>query len=74
LYYPVFEEARTSGESVIVVPGCDGRPETCKAYDDPDNLEGKFDNYANFGGFIDIPTKAPQFTPLKLDDGSSGKK
>lgn len=62
------------GEAVTLVPGCDGRPESCKAWHVTDNPEGRFDNYARFGGFPHIPTKAPQFAPVKRSDSASGKK
>lgn len=67
--------AWTLNESVTVVPGCDGRPETCRAFDGGTNPGGKFDNYSRFGGFPFIPASDPKFTPVaKAPASSYGKK
>jgi hypothetical protein len=63
-----------AGETVYLIPGCDGTPETCDAYHAVDNPLGKFDNFTRFGGFPALPQKPPQFTPLKTDDSATGKK
>lgn len=52
------------GESVTVVPGCDGDFATCQA---------KFANSARHGGFPWIPDKHPGFQPIRRDEGA-GKK
>jgi hypothetical protein len=62
------------GEDVIVVPGCDNRPETCKAYHVDDNPTGKFNNFGRFAGLPEIPDKNPAFQPLKQSDSNHGKK
>lgn len=66
--------AFTVGEDVEVSPGCDGEITTCSAYDNPDNLTGKFDNADQFGGFPLLPDKNPSFQPLKKTDSATGKK
>ena len=64
----------SSGEAVSVVPGCDGRRETCKAYNASTNPQGKFNNYNQFGGFPFVPSSNPSFTPPKRTDATVGKK
>lgn len=62
-------------ESVSVVPGCDGRPETCRAYDGGTNPGGKYGNFSRFGGFPFIPASDPKFTPVGKPPASGyGKK
>lgn len=46
-------------DPVVLYPGCDGRPETCRAYHAQTNPEGKFNNYLNFGGHPFVPTANP---------------
>lgn len=67
---PVF----TVGEDVVIVPGCDNRPETCKAYHAVDNPTGKFNNYPKFAGFPFMPDKDPALQPLKKSNSNTGKK
>lgn len=62
------------GDTLVAVPGCDGRPETCKAYHATNNPGGKFDNFDRFLGFPRVPAKNPSFSPLKRSDSSNGKK
>lgn len=64
----------TAGQAVSVVPGCDGRPETCRAYHATQNPTGKFDNYARFGGFPFTPQENPGFKPPSYTDSQYGKK
>lgn len=66
--------ALAAEDSIKVYPGCDGYLKTCKAYADPGNLTGKFNNYAAFGGFPFIPATNPGFQPLKQSDSPTGKK
>lgn len=61
-------------ESVDIIPGCDGMAATCEAYASPANPTGKFDNFANFGGFPLVPAKNPSFKPPKRTDATTGKK
>lgn len=62
------------GDTVTIFPGCDGRAETCRAYDSGTNPAGKFDNFPNFLGFTRCPTKNPAFSPFKRGDSTTGKK
>jgi hypothetical protein len=64
----------TADQAVTVVPGCDGRPETCRAYDGGTNPTGKFGNYTRFGGFPFVPPSDPKFTGLRRTESSYGKK
>lgn len=64
----------TADEAVTVVPGCDGRRESCMAYHATDNPEGKFSNYARFLGFPFVPPKNPSFTIPKSSGTGYGKK
>lgn len=57
-----------------VIPGCDGRAVTCKAYHATDNAAGKFNHFANFKGFDELPDKDPAFQPLKKSESAAGKK
>lgn len=66
--------AFTVGLSVVVVPGCDGRPESCKAWHTSSNPQGRFNNWPRFGGFPEIPEKNPAFTGLKKTNSAHGKK
>lgn len=66
--------ALDSGEAVSVVPGCDGRSETCNTYHSTLNPEGKFDNFLRFGGFPFIPATNPAFTPEAGDNRPNAKK
>jgi hypothetical protein len=66
--------AWSSAEPLQVVPGCDGRRETCQAWHATNNPEGKFDNWARFGGFPWVPAKNPAFTPPKRTNLPQGKK
>lgn len=66
--------AWTVDQAVSVVPGCDGRPETCQAYHATNNPTGKFDNWVRFGGFPFVPTSNPSFSPPKRTNSSHGKK
>lgn len=52
------------GETVMVLPGCDGDAATCSA---------KFGNQARHGGFPWLPDKEPTFQPIRRDEGA-GKK
>lgn len=64
----------TADEGVSVVPGCDGMPETCRAYHATNNPRGKFDNFARFLGFPFSPAKNPTLTPEKKSGAPNGKK
>lgn len=64
----------TADEAVTVVPGCDGRSETCRAYNASTNPEGKFSNFAKFLGFPYSPPKNPSFSIPKRSDSAYGKK
>jgi len=64
----------TVDDAVSVVPGCDGRPETCRPYNVSTNPTGKFNNFAKFLGFPFAPQKNPSFTIPKQTQGSYGKK
>lgn len=64
----------TEDEGVSVVPGCDGMPETCRAYNNPANLRGKFNNFGKFLGFPFSPAKNPTLTPEKRSTAPNGKK
>lgn len=65
-----------------VVPGCDGRAATCKAWvasnidegKELGNPTGKFNHFANFKGFDELPDKDPAFQPLKKSESAAGKK
>jgi len=61
------------GDTVLVVPGCDGRSATCRAWHATDNPEGKFGNFARFGGFPEIPQTNPIVQPLGTPSGGSKK-
>jgi hypothetical protein len=64
----------TEDEGVSVVPGCDGMPETCRAYHSSTNTRGKFDNFGKFLGFPFAPAKNPSFAPEKRSTATNGKK
>lgn len=64
----------SAAEPLSIVPGCDGRRETCRPWHATTNPEGKFDNYARFGGFPFVPAKNPAFTPPKRTTNTAGKK
>lgn len=71
-----------AGDTWSVVPGCDGRAQTCKAWAATNivdmvelgNPEGKFDHFADFKGFPDLPDKDPALQPLPKDNSAAGKK
>lgn len=63
-----------SGETVNVIPGCDGQVSTCRAYHATTNTLGRFDNFTRFGGFPYVPAKNPSFTPPKRTGDEYGKK
>lgn len=46
-------------DNVALFPGCDGRMQTCKAYDAANNPDGKFNNYLNFLGHPFMPIANP---------------
>lgn len=60
-------------DAVTLYPGCDGRMETCRAYNGSTNPEGKFDNWANFGGFPFVPAANPSLIRVSQQVGG-GKK
>lgn len=62
------------GDSVSVIPACDGLAATCQAYHASNNPTGKFNNYSKFLGFKFMPDKNPAFTPLRKTDSTTGKK
>lgn len=62
----------TNGDAVVLYPGCDLRMESCKAYNGSTNPQGKFDNFANFGGFPFIPVANPSL--VKLSKAVAGGK
>lgn len=66
--------APTAGDAWTVVPGCDGRAATCKAWNIGTNPQGKFDWFPNFKGFDEMPDKDPAFQPLKSSASTTGKK
>ncbi len=66
--------APSAGDSWTVVPGCDGRAVTCKAWDIGTNPQGKFGWFSNFKGFDEMPDKDPAFQPLKSSSSTAGKK
>lgn len=68
------ESVPTVGEEFRIVPGCDGRPETCRAYNASTNPTGVFNNFTRFGGFPAVPDKNPAFTAPKKSTSTSGKK
>jgi len=61
------------GATVSLVPGCDGRSATCRAYVAVSNPEGKFNNFARFGAFPEIPETNPVVQPMGTPTGG-GKK
>jgi hypothetical protein len=66
-------------ESLNLWAGCDGRQATCKQYlaTGPiidQNLEGKFGNFNNFGGFPYIPIGNPTLAKVNKDKSQGGKK
>jgi hypothetical protein len=63
-----------TSEAVSVIPGCDGRRETCQGYGVTLNPEGKFNNYPQFLGMPFVPAKNPAFTPPKRTESTSAKK
>jgi hypothetical protein len=67
-------DAFTPGESVTLVPGCNGFEETCKAYHATNNPKGRFDNWLNFGGFPFMPWENPAFDPPDKRNDTYGKK
>ena len=68
------ESVPSVGEAFTILPGCDGRPETCKAYHAATNPAGVFNNFARFGGFPFVPEKNPSFTAPKKSTSAVGKK
>lgn len=62
----------SNGDPVVLYPGCDLKRETCKAYNAGTNPTGKFNNYANFGGFPFIPSSNPSL--VKLSNSVAGGK
>jgi hypothetical protein len=65
--------AVTIGDTVLVVPGCDGRSSTCRAWNEATNPDGKFGNFTRFGGFPEIPRTNPIVQPISSNTGG-GKK
>jgi uncharacterized phage protein (TIGR02218 family) len=63
-----------AGDTWTVLPGCDGYPETCRAWHTTTNPKGKFNHFADFKGFPEMPDKDPAFQPLKKSDSAAGKK
>lgn len=62
------------GSTVSVWAGCDGKAETCKAYNATDNPKGKFNNYTQFGGFPMIPVANPSLFQAGTTAVGGGKK
>lgn len=58
---------------VYLYPGCDGRRQTCQAYNVTTNPAGKFNDYPNFGGHPFMPVGNPTFVRVKNPSGG-GKK
>jgi hypothetical protein len=61
-------------ESIFLWAGCDGRKETCSVYHAADNPDGKFDNFARFGGFPFVPSGNPTLAKINRDYSNNGKK
>jgi hypothetical protein len=54
------------GQTVQLIPGCDGVPSTC---------QNKFNNYeTGFGGFVAVPSKNPSLTSITSPVSQGGKK
>lgn len=68
------ESSPSVGEAFSILPGCDGRPETCRAFHSGTNPGGVFNNFGRFGGFPFVPEKNPAFTAPKKTTSTSGKK
>jgi len=66
-------ETIAADTAVLLWPGCDGRMESCLANSEG-NLEGKFNNYANFHGAPHIPIGNIAFEPIQQSGGARGKK
>jgi hypothetical protein len=61
------------GQTVTLIPGCDGRAATCKLWNSTGNPAGKFNNFTRFGGFPEIPATNPIVQPIGKPSGG-GKK
>lgn len=68
------EEPLAAGETITLLPNCDGLPSTCQAYDAASNPTGKFDNWANFGGFPYLPALNPSLRVTTQSIHTGGKK
>ena len=62
------------GNTVVLYPGCDGRKESCHAYNGTTNPQGKFDNFSNFGGHPFVPPGNPSLMKISSDIVGAGKK
>ena len=54
-----------AGAWVQLVPGCDRTADTCRT---------KFNNFVNFGGFVNIPLRNPSLKAVNTNVSSGGKK
>jgi hypothetical protein len=57
----------------VLYPGYDLRAITAEAYDVAYNLQGKFNNFVNFGGHPFLPVANPAVSPQAKTPGG-GKK
>jgi hypothetical protein len=62
-----------AGDVVVLYPGYDLRAITAEAYDVAYNLQGKFNNFVNFGGHPFLPVANPAVSPQAKTPGG-GKK
>lgn len=53
------------GSLLEIIPGCDGEAATCRT---------KFENFDNFGGFVDIPARNPALQAMDMSSSQGGKK
>lgn len=58
----------------FLLPGCDGAQTTCRAYHATTNPAGKFDNFANHGGFPWFPIANPTLASVRNPAPAAGKK
>jgi hypothetical protein len=68
------DSAPLPSDTIFIWPGCDGKVETCKLYNEVSNPTGKFDNYDRFGGFPFVPIGNPSLSKVNKDISEGGKK
>ncbi|MBN8249600.1 MAG: phage BR0599 family protein [Verrucomicrobia bacterium] len=71
--HKAFDPLPADNAAVVLYPGCDLMPATCRAYHASTNPWGKFNNFVHFGGHPEVPPSNPSLVKLSQSVGG-GKK